>query len=144
MDAEKPGSMEFSKNGTEKMKEPCKNHIFYHVEIEFIGNHSNLYEHEKSDEPDFEPIGFPEWGPDQWGPGDQGIFLIENYTRISPRFYPCLISDNDVLSGPEHPDDDELNPKLLKIRKATLLDWELTSDGKEKIWFDKPPQLRDP
>ena len=63
---------------------PCGNTIFYHVEVEFIGNQSFLYE--------------------------------------------------------RNPEDDS-NPIIFKIRNATLLDWSLTANGKEEIWFDRAPEI---
>ena len=40
----------------------------------------------------------------------------------------------------EHPNDDS-NPVIFKIRNATLLDWSLTANGKEEIWFDRAPDI---
>ena len=40
----------------------------------------------------------------------------------------------------EHPNDDS-NPVTFKIRNATLLDWSLTANGKEEIWFDRAPDI---
>ena len=103
---------EFTDESTEKMKEPCKNHTFYHVEVELIGDQNNTFKAEESNdstEPRLSPFG--------------------------PDFYPGV--EPDI----EHPEDDDENPKLLKIRKATLLEWDVTDDKEEKIWFDKPPTI---
>ena len=37
-----------SEESKTKMKKHCENHIFYHVEVELIGNSSNTYEYEDS------------------------------------------------------------------------------------------------
>ena len=83
---------QFSEDSTDKMKEPCKNHIFYHVEVEFIGEQTNTFEY-------------------------------------------------DEFNVPKHPDDDDENPKMFKIRRATLMKWDLTESRTEDIWFDKPPKI---
>ena len=99
---------EFTDESNEKMKEPCKNHTFYHVEIELLGDQNNTFKNESADPP---PNPF------------------------DPDF------DRDAEPDIEHSEDDDQNPKMFKIRKATLLDWKLTDSGKEEIWFDKPPTI---
>ena len=37
--------------------------------------------------------------------------------------------------------EDDSNPIIFKMRNATLLDWDLTSSGKEQIWFDRQPKV---
>ena len=74
----------FNDEAKARFEKPCENTIFYHVEVEFIGNQSFLYE-------------------------------------INP--------------------EDDSNPIIFKIRNATLLDWSLTANGKEEIWFDKAPEI---
>ena len=74
----------FTYEAKARFEKPCENTIFYHVEVEFIGNRSFLYE-------------------------------------INP--------------------EDDSNPIIFKIRNATLLDWSLTANGKEEIWFDRAPEI---
>ena len=104
---------EFTDESTDKMKEPCKNHIFYHVEVEIIGDPSNTFEYDRFNDPT--PSFFP--------------------------FYSDRDADPDAEPDIEHPDDDDENPKLFKIRKATLMEWDLIDTGREDIWFDKPPTI---
>ena len=99
---------QFTDESIDKMEEPCKNHIFYHVEVEFIGDQNNTFKH-VSTEPFVHPFD-PDFDPD---------------------------AEPDI----EHPDDDDENPKLFKIRRATLMEWDLTDSGREDIWFDKPPTI---
>ena len=86
---------EFSDEAEARFDKPCENTIFYHVEVEFLGNQSYIYNYEQP---------------------------------------------NDETETAEHPEDDS-NPIILKIRNATLLDWDLTANGKEEIWFDKAPKI---
>ena len=76
--------MEFTVEAKPRFDKPCENPIFYHVEVEFLGNQSYIYNLE--------------------------------------------LPDNDS------------NPVIFKIRNATLLDWSLTANGKEEIWFDRAPE----
>ena len=103
----------FSDESTDKMKEPCQNHIFYHVEVEFIGDQNNTFAYDGSNDPT--PSFFP--------------------------FHTFPDADPDAEPDIEHPDDDDENPKIFKIRRATLMDWDLTDSGREDIWFDKPPTM---
>ena len=99
---------QFSEDSTDKMKEPCKNHIFYHVEVEFIGDQTNTFEYDEFNVPTH-----------SWIPLDYENFEL------------------DI----KHPDDDDENPKIFKIRRATLMKWDLTESRTEDIWFDKPPKI---
>ena len=105
-------SLSFSDESKTKMKKHCEGHIFYHVEVEFIGKSSNAYEFKKSE--DSPPIGADRPGPDATAP----------------------TPETDL-----HPEDDEINPKIFKIKRASLLEWDLTENGKEEIWFDKPQEI---
>ena len=102
----------FSEESKTKMKKHCENHIFYHVEVEPIGNYTNTYEYEESEDGSPTTVGLP---------GSEST---------------------DSKSDAElHPEDDEINPKLFKIKRATLLDVDFTANGKEEIWFDKPQEI---
>ena len=79
-----PYEIEFNVEAKARFEKLCENTIFYHVEVEFIGNQSFLYE--------------------------------------------------------RNPEDDS-NPIIFKIRNATLLDWSLTANGKEEIWFYRAPEI---
>ena len=79
----------------ERFQKPCESTIFYHVEVEFLGNQSYIY---NNDQP------------------------------------------NDVTETVDHPEDNP-NPIIFKIRNATLLDWGLTTNGKEEIWFDRASEI---
>ena len=104
--------MSFSDDSKTKMKKHCEDHIFYHVEVEFIGDSSNTYAVLESQR-----------GP-SIGQGPQDPDLTDSK------------SETDL-----HPEDDEINPKIFKIKRATLLEWNLTDNGKEEIWFDKPQEI---
>ena len=91
-----PWETDFSYEAKERFDKPCENTIFYHVEVEFLGNQSYIYNYEQP---------------------------------------------NDETETAEHPEDDS-NPIIFKIRNATLLDWDLTANGKEEIWFDKAPKIK--
>ena len=86
---------EFTDEIINRFNKPCENFIFYHVELEDVGNNSFFYKYEQPDD--------------------------ENETD-------------------EQPEDDS-NPIVFKMRKATLLEWNLTESGKEEIWFDKAPEV---
>ena len=107
----------FSEESKTKMKKHCENHIFYHVEVEPIGKNTNThiqntFEYEESDDGPPTTIGLP---------GSEST---------------------DSKSDAElHPEDDEINPKVFKIKRATLLDVDFTANGKEEIWFDKPQEI---
>ena len=85
----------FTEEAKARFDKPCENTIFYHVEVELLGNQSYIYNYEQP---------------------------------------------NDETETAEHPEDDS-NPIIFKIRNATLLDWDLTANGKEEIWFDKAPKI---
>ena len=104
--------LKFSEESKTKMKKHCENHIFYHVEVEPIGNSTNTYEYEESDD-----------GP----PSTIGL--------------PGLESTDSQSDAELHPEDDEINPKVFKIKRATLLEVDFTANGKEEIWFDKPQEI---
>ena len=109
---EENNEMSFSDESETKMKKHCEDHIFYHVEVEFIGNSSNTYEFEESED--------------------------------GPLIFQGITGPDSTDSKPEtdlHPEDDEINPKIFKIKRATLLEWDLTDNGKEEIWFDKPQEI---
>ena len=102
----------FSEESKTKMKKHCENHIFYHVEVEPIGNYTNTYEYEESEDGPPTTVGLP---------GSEST---------------------DSKSDAElHPEDDEINPKVFKIKRATLLEVDFTANGKEEIWFDKPQEI---
>lgn len=102
----------FSEESKAKMKKHCENHIFYHVEVEPLGNSTNTYEYEASEDGPPTTVGLP---------GSEST---------------------DSKSDAElHPEDDEINPKVFKIKRASLLDVDFTANGKEEIWFDKPQEI---
>ena len=65
-----------------RFDKPCTNITFHHVEVEYVGNKSFIYNFE-----------------------------------------------------------DDSNPIIFQIRKATLKDWDVTTSGKEEIWFDRESKI---
>ena len=90
-----PDKLEFDEETKKRFAKPCDNYTFYHVELEYVGHQSYIYQYEQPDNED----------------------------------------ETD-----EHPENDS-NPIIFKMRKATLLEWDLTESGKEEIWFDKAPEV---
>ena len=59
----------------------------------------------------------------------------------NPIFYHVEVEKPHETETEEHPEHDS-NPIIFKIRNASLLDWDLSANGKEEIWFDKAPNTR--
>ena len=64
---------------------------------------------------------------------------LERFAMTSNSYkYEQPDDDADIL---EHAEDDDTNPVIFKIRKATLLEWYYTASGKEEIWYEQPPKV---
>ena len=109
---EKNNIHKFSQESEEKMQKHCENHTFYHVEVEFIGDSSNIYEYKESEDE----------LPNGSGP-------------------PISDSADSKAETEVHSENDEINPKMFKLKRATLLEWNFTKNGKEEIWYDKPQEI---
>ena len=55
------GGMDFHEEGKERMKTPCENYTFYHIEVEYVGNQSYISKYEQSDDEN-ETVEHPEGG----------------------------------------------------------------------------------
>ena len=67
--------MEFTAEAKARFDKTCENTIFYHVEVEFLGNQSNIYNYEQPDD-ETETVEHPE---DDSNPI---IFTIRNATLL--------------------------------------------------------------
>ena len=75
-------------------------------------------------------------------PCDNYTFYHVELEYVGDQSYTFKYEQSDTEDETdEHPENNQTNPIIFKMRNATLLEWGLTDNGKEEIWFDKAPEV---